>query len=358
MSKKTTKLKVYSKTSRGRKIKNEDYLKIERFKANKNEIILAVLADGMGGHLAGEIASEIAVENFVDDLKKALKEIKSEGAIRNTILKSYNAINRKILEVEEVNSKAKDMGTTLTGIILIGRRFLVCSLGDTRAYRISSEQIQQITIDHSAGAESFRKGLITELEAKKGLFANSLIKYLGSPESFVPDIFPKSGFMPGNKGEVLLLCTDGISGVIDEIDIYEQVVQTSNIEQAGQNLIYLSYLRGSKDNMSAILIEIPELKRKKPQFPAYPEISTAKKGKKLQKKRRFIYVILFIFLLIMDIVLGLKLYREFKKYQRGISPLKKEEKINKESNTMREKISKISSNSRCSISCIANYKIY
>lgn len=276
-------------------------------------MIIAAAADGMGGHHSGEIASKIAVENFVLDLRKALKENLTESTIRSVIQQSYYSINQKILEAGKKNSNMKNMGTTLTGLIMVDNSYLICFLGDTRLYRIREDDIRQVTIDHSAGAESLREGLITEIEAKKSHYANSLTKYLGSPESYAPDIFPKNGFFWAEEGEVLLLCTDGISGAIEEIDIYEQIIQTRSIEQAAKNLVFLSYARGSKDNMSAVLLEVGNLRRKKPLLPDYSELAVSldkkgKKSKRERKKKRPFLIILIALLLILEAVLVLNLF--------------------------------------------------
>lgn len=298
-------VRVRAKTHQGRRKKNEDFLLVDQFKVDKTEVTLAALADGMGGHFSGEIASKIAGEKFISDLKKVLKVKPSESSIRIKIMRTYMSINKDILDAEKKSPDHKDMGTTLTTLMLIGQRYLLTSLGDTRAYRIREEEIQQVTKDHSAGAEALREGFITEIEAKKSHYANSLLKYLGTQDAFAPDIFPEVGFIIAEPGEVILLCTDGISGVLDELEIYDQVVQTPSLELAVENLITLAFDRGSKDNMSVILVEIGGLKRKQPYLPLYssPRVaeSTPRKGERAGKKSwKNYYVALLAVLIILE----------------------------------------------------------
>jgi serine/threonine protein phosphatase PrpC len=248
----------------GRRRANEDAALIRELSIQGKSILIAAVADGMGGHLSGDVASRMAVEGIITHLEKELEGGVEESHVREAICAAYSSINENLLAQGEKDIRLQDMGTTLTALIVIEDHFVISNLGDTRAYRISNEQIEQITEDHSAGAQSLKEGTITEIEAREHRFSGSLIRYLGASEDYPPDIFPEEGFFEIDKGQVLMLCSDGVSGVVDEIDIYEQIIQTESIDRAAHNLIRLAYLKGSKDNMTIILVETKPLPRIKP----------------------------------------------------------------------------------------------
>lgn len=310
-------IEVVSKTSMGRRRANQDFLHVEQFATEENDVMIAVIADGMGGHHAGEVASRLAVEIFSEFMKQEMKKNLTEWAIRNNILRAYSAVNEQILEKEKRHPEMRDMGTTLTALIFVNRRFLVCSLGDSRAYKISAEDIRQLTVDHSAGAEAIRQGLISEIEAQKSHYSNSLTKYLGTNETFVPDIFPVNGFLQAESGDVFMLSTDGVSGVLDELSIYEQVVQTPSLKQAAQNLLSLSYVQGSKDNMSLVLMEMPRMERKKPYVALFGEAAAARPKREKKKSKKAAFLAAAFVLIVLESIFGILIYRESQKSSRS-----------------------------------------
>lgn len=269
---------------KGRRKTNEDSIEICEFEAGGNKIILAAIADGMGGHLSGEVASQIAAKGFVDHVEQSLKKSLEPEDIKVAIFEAYKAVNQQIIAKSRKDAAADDMGSTLTAAIIIGTEYLISNLGDSRAYRIPKDDIVQVSQDHSAGAESLRDGLINEIEAKGNRYANTLTRFLGSEDAFMPDIYPEQGFFRTAPGEILLLCTDGVSGVLDEISIYEQVAEAPDIGKAAQKLVSSAYRKGSLDNMSIILIE--PLSQTRAQLTT-PIRNAIKQGQIRAKRKRF-----------------------------------------------------------------------
>lgn len=240
----------------------------------------------MGGHASGQIASKIAVDNFISIIKKnILKFQPTDYFLRNLVNDSYFKINKCLTEAGLHNKNQEDMGTTLTSIIFVNNFYIISSIGDSRLYKISDEEITQLTVDHSAGVEALRNGLIDEIIAKKSHYSRCLTKYLGSNDFFPPDIFPNNGFMEAKNGEIFLLCTDGVSGILDELTLYENVLYTPNITLAANNIIIQAFNAGSKDNMSIALIEYGKLERKTPFIINY-------KIKRTKSKKIFIIILI------------------------------------------------------------------
>lgn len=288
---------------KGRRASNEDNLKIANITVDGTNILIASLADGMGGHLSGEVASRMAVELFVGRLEDAVRRGRDEEHLRAAVRDAFQEINQEILARGRDDPQLADMGTTLTAAVVVEGRYLIASLGDSRAYRIREEDIRQLTEDHSAGVQSLKEGLISEAEARESRYANSLTKFLGTTESYPPDIFPERGFYQAENGEILLLCTDGISGFLDEFRIYESVVQTRLIDHAAKNLVAEAFVQGSRDNMSVILVEISPLTRREPFLSPRP-LPLSRKPPRALKKRAIIALIIACLALETALVMG------------------------------------------------------
>lgn len=256
---------LHAISEKGRRKNNEDFLQVKEFSVRGVQIRIYALADGMGGHQGGEIASRTAVEIFIAYMRENSNLLLQEETLREAINSGFSLANKRLRQLENANADIDGLGTTLTAIIMVGEKYWICHLGDTRAYRIESENIEALTRDHSASAESVRQGLMSENDAARSPYSHALIRYLGSAENFAPDIFPEYGSFRVEPGIVLLLCCDGIFQLVSDLDIYEQVSRTPNLKQAASNLVSLAYANGSQDNLSVLLIEFGRLARKKPE---------------------------------------------------------------------------------------------
>jgi serine/threonine protein phosphatase PrpC len=216
---------------------------------------LYIIADGMGGHQHGEVASAIAIRAMAGHV------------IRELYLTLFNLIDRppryslqETMEkgVEEANEAIlkKDLGggTTLTAALILGERMTIAHVGDSRAYLIEmNRNIEVLTRDHSFVSRLVELGQITQQEAAVHPQRNVLYRALGQGEPFVPDIITAPLSNPG----YLLLCSDGLWGVVEQEEILDIIFSTPTPEQACQKLIQVANTAGGPDNISAILVRIP-----------------------------------------------------------------------------------------------------
>lgn len=219
---------------------NEDYIDYYTDHIKK----IYVIADGMGGHNAGDVASKLAVENTISYLN-SLPEIKNMDIdIRNAI----NDSNIKIHELSKSSEELVGMGTTITACLIKGPEMVVANVGDSRCYIIKENKIIKVTKDHSLVQQLIDEGSITEDEGYSHPNKNIITRALGTKTHVDIDTYSL------NLEEIkkVVMCTDGLSNLIKEEEIYEIVMNKDN---CCLELIELSKLRGGKDNISVIVFE-------------------------------------------------------------------------------------------------------
>ncbi|MCL2808170.1 MAG: Stp1/IreP family PP2C-type Ser/Thr phosphatase [Coriobacteriia bacterium] len=205
---------------------------------------LYAVADGMGGHAAGEVASEIAVEILAEH---ALS-IRDSDALINTV----RTINRVIIEATKDGRGREGMGTTLTVAILDGVRLLIAQVGDSRAYLLHNRRLQQLTRDHSYVGELLAGGHISAAEAALHPKRSVITRALGSDPKTEADIYE----LQATVGDRLLVCTDGLYGMVSEEDITHILTSTDEPQQACDELIEAARNGGGLDNISVIVVDI------------------------------------------------------------------------------------------------------
>lgn len=214
-----------------------------------------VVADGMGGHRHGEVASGVVLRVFVDDVMSKIFSriisLKDEGEVD-----SIQEIMEKGVEAAQkiVTEKVPGGGTTLTAALIIGGQVTFAHVGDSRAYFISPDGsvIKAITHDHSLVQRLVDLGQITEEEAEVHPQRNVLYRAMGQPEPFKPDIHSHALPSPG----YILICSDGLWGLISEEELARLVVTAANPSAACHELIKAANGAGGPDNISAILIQV------------------------------------------------------------------------------------------------------
>ncbi len=217
---------------------------------------LYIIADGMGGHQHGEIASSVSMRAMADHvvhklymshfgleqmpLDESIQEIMQAG-----VLQAHQAILKE----------AQGGGTTLTTALVIGDRMTVTHVGDSRAYAIHKDgRMQAITHDHSLVKRLEELGQITAEEAAVHPQRNVLYRALGQGEPFEPDVIS----MPIPRDGYLLLCSDGLWGVVNDRETFNIISTSSDPQQACQSLIDAANAAGGPDNISVILVRLPE----------------------------------------------------------------------------------------------------
>ncbi|MBE1553511.1 Stp1/IreP family PP2C-type Ser/Thr phosphatase [Sporosarcina limicola] len=214
-------------------------------------ILLAVIADGMGGHRGGDHASSTAIKvigkQFME-LDSTAFEAEEHWAewLQNAVVH----VNKLLYNQAEENEELKGMGTTLDAAIIWGQSCLVSHIGDSRVYTISEEGVHQVTRDHSYVNVLLESGEITEEEAAIHPKRNWIMKALGSEKTVDPDFYS----MKLNERTYLLLCTDGLSNKVNQQRMKEIVLSEATLREKTKELVDLANEMGGEDNISVILI--------------------------------------------------------------------------------------------------------
>ncbi len=208
---------------------------------------LFIVADGMGGHKAGDVASREAIERFV---KYACTTHMSDPA--NVLDSGIISINQDIYEMANSNKDYNGMGTTFVAACIVDRHVYIANVGDSRLYLVNSD-IHQITRDHSLVEDMVRMGMLQKMEARTHFNKNVITKAIGVAEdkTSTPDIF-EIEIEPGDR---LLLCSDGLTNMVEDYEMKKIIKNSVSIEEAVTKLIQQANENGGKDNISAIIVD-------------------------------------------------------------------------------------------------------
>lgn len=209
------------------------------------EAPLFVVADGMGGHEAGEIASNIAIEQL---LAYAPKSPDALGLMR-----AVKQANAAIIQAANENIGRAGMGTTITAAVIDNGRAVFAQVGDSRAYLLRSGRLSQVTQDHSVVATMVRSGSISESEARIHPQRNVITRALGSDPHVVIDTYEYETI----RGDRWLLCSDGLSGPVDNEHLEEILNRDADPRVCVEHLVEAANAAGGNDNISAIIVDVP-----------------------------------------------------------------------------------------------------
>ncbi len=239
---------VFAKTDIGKAREiNQDYYYI----SDDTEIPqLYILADGMGGYKGGEIASSLAAESAARYIKSNFSSnlIEKEEILKlveNAVEYANMVVYEKSKEVEELEG----MGTTLEICLIYNNKAYIGHVGDSRIYRIRKDVIRKLTKDHSYVQKLIEDKKITREEAKYHPKKNMLTKALGCTPYVEPDIRARNF----EKGDIFIMCSDGLTNMVDEKQIYDIV--TRDIEKAAEELVNEANAAGGYDNITVIIIK-------------------------------------------------------------------------------------------------------
>ncbi|WLT33143.1 Stp1/IreP family PP2C-type Ser/Thr phosphatase [Geothrix sp. PMB-07] len=219
---------------------------------------LFVVADGLGGHAAGEIASQIVVETVARFVAETVESDRTwpveydptlsydGNRLKVALLLSDQAIADDIRQ----NPERETMGSTVVAGLFHGQSLTLAHVGDSRAYLLDREGIRQVTRDHSWVAEQVANGILTPSEARVHPFRNVITQALGNGG----DLDVEIQTLELSKSERLLLCSDGLSGMIGDKQIWDIVAQAKDIQQAVESLISKAREHGGEDNITAVLV--------------------------------------------------------------------------------------------------------
>lgn len=239
------KVVAYGKTDVGRKrTSNQDSLVIN------DRIMLYAVADGMGGHKGGEIASSLCTEVLESAVIKMLD--RSEDFKVGPFLKeAVTLASMRIFERASMDSSLKGMGTTLVSLFIRGKNAYICQVGDSRVYLYRSGELWKITEDHSLVNEQVRSGLINREQADKITYKNVITRSVGFEEIVNVDIYTREL----QKGDLFLLCSDGLTSMISDSDIRANIDE-HDLAGSVKRLIDASNEAGGNDNISTILVRV------------------------------------------------------------------------------------------------------
>ncbi|HET6573967.1 MAG TPA: protein phosphatase 2C domain-containing protein [Fimbriiglobus sp.] len=231
---------------------NEDSIEVKQFP----DLIVSIVADGMGGQAAGEIASKRAIEIIPRELRKNLAAHLNPDGVKAVLRKSIVQANEEIMAMGALDKDMKNMGTTVVmAVWRKGTEMHVAGVGDSRCYLLRGGTVQQLTTDHSLAQALVEAKTISAAEAKEHRFKNVLWKYLGSKEvGEGPDV----NVVQVQPGDRFLLCTDGLSGVVQDEQLLEFVGKQGDMQACAEGLGQLALDAGSRDNVSVIMIEVVE----------------------------------------------------------------------------------------------------
>jgi protein phosphatase len=206
------------------------------------------VADGMGGAQAGEVASHAAVEAVAAGLPE-------DGTPEDRLAAVVQRANERIFQMSREDDSRAGMGTTLTAVHVGERDVAVAHVGDSRAYRLRDGELSRLTEDHSLVEEMRRRGQLTAEEADEHPQRSIITRALG-PE---PEVVVDTHSWAARDGDVLLLCSDGLTSMIPEARVAEILREATGLEQAGRALIAAANRAGGRDNITVILLRLEDV---------------------------------------------------------------------------------------------------
>lgn len=219
---------------------------------------LFIVADGMGGHRAGNRASELTIQKMLETI-----ETSTETEPVTLLQKAVYEANRAVFLESMEDGNCRGMGTTVVAATLKEDRLYICNVGDSRLYIIHGDKQKreknrygdtlphQITLDHSMVEEMVRSGKISHEEARNHPDKNIITRAVGTQPDVYADLFEEEL----EKNDIILLCSDGLTNMVDDEVIARIVDESENVEKATQHLVELANRNGGYDNITVILIE-------------------------------------------------------------------------------------------------------
>ena len=239
-------MKTFSMTHIGqRREMNQDYMYTSET-AVGNLPNLFLVADGMGGHAAGEYASRFTVEKLVEKIKES-----SQTEPVALMKEAVEQVNAMLLAEANADRAKAGMGTTIVAATVIGERLYAANVGDSRLYVINEESITQITRDHSLVEEMVRLGEMNKEDAKDHPDKNIITRAIGVMPEVAPDFFETSL----KDQDMILMCSDGLTNMINDIDIKKSVLGQRDIGEKAEKLVETANQNGGRDNITVVLVE-------------------------------------------------------------------------------------------------------
>jgi len=226
---------------------NQDAYQIVQLDRNT---LLCVLCDGMGGAKSGNIASSLAIDVFVQEVKRVHKAGLSQEATEQMLRSAAKLANFTVFDQAQQFEEFDGMGTTLVAAYIAGKKATIVNVGDSRCYAVSRDGIRQVTEDHSLVQMMIKRKELTPEQARTYPGKNYITRAIGTEQTLECDLFK----LKLEKGDALLLCSDGLSNLLDEQEILFEVVHGVNKEYCCQRMLDIAKMRGAPDNVTSVLV--------------------------------------------------------------------------------------------------------
>ena len=228
---------------------NQDAYAVEQLDKNT---LLCVVCDGMGGAKSGDVASALAADVFTQEVKLSWKSDMDAEAIDQLMESALKLANFTVYDQAQQFEEFSGMGTTLVAALVQNKGTTVLNVGDSRAYQISQEGIQQISVDHSWVQLMVERGEVTPEQAKTYPGKNYITRAVGTESMTQGDLFHEKL----ERGTYLLLCSDGLTNLLDDQEILFEVIHGADKQACCQTLVDIAKHRGAPDNVTCVLVEI------------------------------------------------------------------------------------------------------
>ena len=228
---------------------NQDTYQVETLNRNT---LLCVVCDGMGGAKSGNVASTLAADVFVQEVKRSWKSDMDPEALDQMLRGAVKLANFTVHDQSQQFEEFTGMGTTLVAALIQGKHATVINVGDSRCYSVTADGVRQLTTDHSLVQMMIQRGELTPERAKNYPGKNLITRAIGTEPVVECDIFHRRLI----SGECLLLCTDGLSNLLDDQEILFEVVHGAEKAHCCQQLLDIAKNRGAPDNVTSVLIQI------------------------------------------------------------------------------------------------------
>lgn len=214
--------------------------------------LLAVVCDGMGGARSGNIASKMAVDLFSNEIRKTVRSNLKQDKIDKILTDALELTNKAVFEQSKLSEEYQGMGTTLVAALFQKDTVTVINVGDSRAYLFNKDGVSRVTTDHSLVELMVQRGELSKEAAKSHPGKNLITRAVGTESSVESDIFHHRL----NKGDSILLCSDGLSNLLSDQEILFEVIHGVHKSDCCQRLMRIANYRGSPDNVTIALISV------------------------------------------------------------------------------------------------------
>ena len=227
-------------------------------KSDSHDYALYMVADGMGGHQAGEVASGTAIEHIVSAVNKTLISGTLQEDYTQILVNAIIDTNTVLYALSQTKPDLAGMGTTLTAGLRIAERLYLGHVGDSRAYLFRNNETIRLTNDHSLVANLIKAGMISEQEARTHPDRNKIFRSLGTSPDITVDTYRNiagNDSLPLMPDDILLFCTDGLHGLMDDEEIQTIVAGSTDLHHTCKQLIAEANTRGGTDNISVVMVK-------------------------------------------------------------------------------------------------------